>query len=117
MKIPLFFDGYDLKAYDFPGGRPLSHLRERLRYHYRLMKGAQPSTGFYVAFSNLAKSLEMLGHEICINDFGFARRNPDYPVGFSGYLAPLARSACRTRSSMVLAACLIQTIWPRSDNA
>ena len=91
MKIPLFFDGYDLKAYDFPGGRPLSHLRERLRYHYRLMKGAQPSTGFYVAFSNLAKSLEMLGHEICINDFGFARRNPDYPVGFSGYLAPLAR--------------------------
>ncbi|AUR05671.1 hypothetical protein PhaeoP72_03752 (plasmid) [Phaeobacter inhibens] len=91
VKIPLFFDGYDLRAYDFPGGQNLSQLRERLRYGYRLMKGAQPRTGFYVAFKNLAKSLQILGHDVVINDFGFARRHPDHPIGLSGYLPPLAR--------------------------
>ncbi|MFS4583401.1 glycosyltransferase [Phaeobacter sp. C3_T13_0] len=95
MKIPLFFDGYDLKAYDFRGGQSLSYLRERLRYGYRLMKGAQPRTGFYVAFTNLSKSLQMLGHDVVINDFAFARRHPDHPIGLSGYLPPLARFGLR----------------------
>ncbi|APG48924.1 glycosyltransferase [Phaeobacter porticola] len=95
MKIPLFFDGYDLKAYDFPGGQSLSQLRERIRYGYRLIKGAQPRTGFYTAFTNLAKSLETIGHEVLINDFAFARRNPDHPIGLSGYLPPLARFELR----------------------
>ncbi|MEK0165552.1 hypothetical protein VWX35_02235 [Phaeobacter sp. A36a-5a] len=95
MKIPLFFDGYDLKAYDAPHGQTLSQLRERLRYGYRLMKGAQPRTGFYVAFTNLAKSLRRLGHDVVINDFDFARGHPDHPIGLSGYLPPLARFGLR----------------------
>ncbi|WP_293572733.1 hypothetical protein [Phaeobacter sp.] len=95
MQIPLFFHGYDLKAYDFPAGQPLSVLRERLRFHYRSMRNLQPRTGFYTAFLNLAKSLEQLGHQVRINDFAFARTNPNLPVGMSGYLPPFGQSGLK----------------------
>lgn len=91
MKIPLFFDGYDLKAYDLPFGQNLSQLRERARYLYRSAKGVQPRTGFYTAFANLVRSIESTGHEVHVNNFRLARNDPARPIGMSGFMPPFAR--------------------------
>lgn len=83
--VPLFYDGFEAKALDRPLGRFYSSCRGTLRYAYRTARKRQPFTGYYTAFRNLQRSLETLGVEVLVNDFGYARRNPEAPIGLSGY--------------------------------
>lgn len=83
--IPIFYDGYELRAWDFPLGRPLSCARGELRGAYRRIRHAQPYTGFYTALRNLVVSLRQGGHEVRVNDFSLVRRSPDRPIGIAGH--------------------------------
>ncbi len=85
LPIPLFYDGYEVKAIDAPFGGLRSRGRAALRYGYRTMKRAQPYTGFYTALRNLIRSLEEVGCRPSLNDFRGARANPTRPVGLSGF--------------------------------
>ncbi|WP_435171525.1 glycosyltransferase [Falsirhodobacter sp. 1013] len=84
-RIDLFYHGYELHALDRPFGRLQSELRLKARTIYRGMRRRQLYTGFYTAFQNLRKGLVSLGMDVHVNDFAHARRNPDQPVGISGY--------------------------------
>lgn len=83
--VPLFYDGFEAKALDRPFGRAYSWGYGTLRYSYRTLTRQQPYTGFYTAFLNLKRSLETLGVEVRVNDFAYARRYPNHPIGISGF--------------------------------
>ncbi|MBU0861736.1 MAG: hypothetical protein KKI16_07135 [Alphaproteobacteria bacterium] len=83
--VALFYDGFEKQAHDHPFGRLRSDLRGQVRQGYRALRGVQPYTGFYTAFLNLCRSLQARGIEVRVNDFSYARRNPDMPIGLSGY--------------------------------
>jgi hypothetical protein len=83
--VALFYDGFEMQAHDHPFGRLRSDLRGFVRQKYRTMRGRQPYTGFYTAFQNLCRSLDDRGIKVRVNDYDFVRRNPDMPIGLSGY--------------------------------
>lgn len=84
-RVDLFYHGFEVKAFDRPLGRLHSDLRLMARTVYRHARGRQPYTGFYTAFRNLHRSLEMAGLDVRVNDFAHARRNPGQPIGMAGF--------------------------------
>lgn len=83
--VALFYDGFEAKARDHRLGRTYSLAYGSARYAYRTLRKRQPFTGYYTAFLNLRRSLGAIGIETRVNDFAFARRHPDRPIGISGY--------------------------------
>ncbi len=83
--VALFYDGYEAQANDGPFGRLISDLRGQARKTYRLLRKKQIYTGYYTAFLNLKSSLESVGITVRVNDFAYARENPDQPIGISGF--------------------------------
>ncbi|AJE47788.1 glycosyltransferase [Celeribacter indicus] len=83
--VALFYDGYEAQANDGRFGRLRSDLRGVLRQTSRRIRNLQPYTGFYTAFLNLRRSLEVAGIEVRVNDFAYARANPSMPVGITGF--------------------------------
>ncbi|MBU2888771.1 glycosyltransferase [Celeribacter halophilus] len=83
--IALFYDGYETQANDGPLGRTKSFLRKSMRQTYRRARNLQPYTGFYTAFLNLRRSLESSGIKVRVNDFSYARANPNMPIGITGF--------------------------------
>ena len=83
--IALFYDGYEAQANDAPFGRLKSDIRGALRQAYRRASNLQPYTGFYTAFLNLKRSLEAAGIKVRVNDFAYARANPNMPIGITGF--------------------------------
>ena len=61
------------------------YVRRLLRPGYKLLKGDQSVSGFYVWFQSLVKALRQAGQEVVIDDYDRARRNPEFPVGLVGY--------------------------------
>lgn len=92
MLILLFFDGYDLRALDYKGGKILSCLHCEMRTVKRNMTGQQPYTGYYTAFKSLVKALRKDGHDVKINDFKAAQQRPDYPIGLLGFTSVLEKT-------------------------
>ncbi len=84
-RIDLFYHGYEEKALDRPFGRLQSKLHLTARTTYRRLKRKQVYTGFYTAFRNLKKGLEALGMDVHVNDFAYARRNPNQVIGIAGF--------------------------------
>ncbi len=85
--VALFYDGFEAQASDKPFGRLMSDLRGQARKSYRTLRKKQIYTGYYTAFLNLKHSLESVGVTVRVNDFSYARKNPDQPIGISGYPA------------------------------
>lgn len=84
-RVDLFYHGYELPALDRPLGRVQSNLHLLARTAYRGLRRRQPYTGFYTAFRNLKRALEQAGLDVRVNDFNYARSNPQQPVGISGH--------------------------------
>lgn len=84
-RVDLFYHGYEVKAWDRPLGRVQSHLYLAARTAYRGARRKQIYTGFYTAFRNLKRGLELLGADVHVNDFAHARRHPEEPVGIAGF--------------------------------
>ncbi|MFT3768668.1 MAG: glycosyltransferase [Minicystis sp.] len=61
------------------------HFQRALRRVYHAVTHGQPATGVEVAFRLLVTALERASCRVVVNDFTLARRNPDYPVGITGY--------------------------------
>lgn len=91
-RVLLFYDGFELRAYDGFLGTVRSKARGSARRYYRLARSKQVFTGFYVAFQSLVKSLRLIGCDVHINNFALARRCPSYPIGLAGYPSVLART-------------------------
>lgn len=85
--VALFYDGFEAQANDMPFGRLMSDLRGQARKTYRTLRKKQIYTGYYTAFLNLKSSLESVGITVRVNDFAYARANPDQPIGISGFPA------------------------------
>ena len=85
QRVLLFYDGFEIKAWDRPLGSILSNIRGQARYLYRSALARQPYTGYGTALMNLASSLRAQGIEVRINDFDAARRDPDHPIGICGF--------------------------------
>ncbi|MEM8579873.1 MAG: hypothetical protein AAGF50_01590 [Pseudomonadota bacterium] len=83
--VALFYDGFETQALDRPFGQMQSEARRYLRTMWRAGRGLQVNTGYFTAFVNLRRSLEAQSIKVLVNDFAFARANPDTPVGISGY--------------------------------
>lgn len=83
--VALFYDGFEAQANDGPLGKLRSDTRGMARQIYRGLRRRQPYTGFYTAFLNVKESLEHVGLRVRVNDFAFARKNPDMPIGIAGY--------------------------------
>ena len=84
-RVLLFYDGYELKARERLGPRLFHRARCTTRAVWRLARGKQVNTGFYVAFVALIDGLRRLGCDVRINDFAAARADPLYPIGIAGY--------------------------------
>ena len=83
--VLLFYDGFERKARPDLLGKLYSNVRGNARFVYRLARGKQVYTGFYVAFELLVRALREAGCDVRINDFNLARKYPDYPIGLAGY--------------------------------
>ncbi|WP_299362426.1 glycosyltransferase [uncultured Paracoccus sp.] len=90
-RVDLFYHGFEVQALDQPLGRLQSHARLALRTAYRTLRGRQPYTGFYTAFRSLKEGLESVGVDVHVNDFAYARRHPDQPIGVIGHDGVLDR--------------------------
>lgn len=84
-RVDLFYHGYEIRALDWSFGRIQSNLRFGLRTAYRRLRQRQLYTGFYTAFRNLKQALESVGVDVHVNDFAYARRHPDRPIGIAGH--------------------------------
>jgi len=84
-RVDLFYHGFEEKALDRPFGALQSKLYLKARTAYRRMKNQQLYTGFYTAFRNLRHGLERLGVDVHVNDFSYARKNPNQPIGIAGF--------------------------------
>lgn len=85
--VALFYDGFEAQATDKLFGELMSDLRGQARKFYRTLRKKQIYTGYYTAFLNLKRSLESVGITVRVNDYSYARKNPDQPIGISGYPA------------------------------
>lgn len=81
----MFYDGFETRAYDHPGGRLRSEMRRGARTAWRTLRRKQVHTGFYTAFRNLCRGLAAQGVEVRVNDYAHARAHPSEPVGISGF--------------------------------
>ena len=61
------------------------HAQRFLRKGYNRFKRGHRTSGFRVAFDLLKKGLEHVGCSVRVNDYGYARRHPEHPIGVSGY--------------------------------
>ncbi|RJE78485.1 glycosyltransferase [Paracoccus sp. JM45] len=84
-RVDLFYHGFEEKALDRPFGRLQSRLHLTARTAYRRLRHRQLYTGFYTAFRNLRHGLERLGVDVHVNDFSYARKNPNQAIGIAGF--------------------------------
>jgi hypothetical protein len=81
--VLLFFEDRDRDAF-VRGDRRLRRMLRKAVAPLRPHK--QNVTGFEVSFILLCRALELAGQRVHVNDFGLARRNPEFPVGICGYV-------------------------------
>lgn len=80
--VLLFYREYEADKF-IPGDR---YLKRLLRPAYNLLHARQKKTGFAVSFELLCRALKASGCRVRVNDYRFAKANPDYPVGVVGCL-------------------------------
>ncbi len=80
--VLIFFEDRDRDTF-FPGDRRLRRMLRKAVAAFRPKK--QRVTGFEVSFNLLCRALKLANQKIHVNDFGLARRNPDFPVTLCGY--------------------------------
>jgi hypothetical protein len=85
LPVLLFYDGFEVKSREGYAQKAYYAARGAARSAYRMARGLQVYTGFYVAFRALVRSLRECGADVHINDFATARKNPRYPIGLAGY--------------------------------
>jgi glycosyltransferase involved in cell wall biosynthesis len=78
--VLLFFKAYECDRL-LPGDR---HLKRLVRPLYDRLQHRQKLTGFGVSFDMLRRALERKDFVVHVNDYDFARANPDHPVGLVG---------------------------------
>lgn len=61
------------------------YVKRILRPIYHALSRRQKVSGFLVWYRLLAQALRGAGYKVLENDYRFARRNPEYPVGLVGY--------------------------------
>jgi hypothetical protein len=83
--VLLFYDGFEVKARPGVMGKIYSDARGAARTAFRMAKGVQIYTGFYVAFKLLERALRHVGCDVRVNDFALAAKYPDQPIGLAGY--------------------------------
>jgi hypothetical protein len=79
--VLLFYRDYERDTY-FRNDRV---LKRYVRPVYNLFRKGQKVSGFYVWYQLLIKALRSQGYRVELNNYAFARRHPDYPVGLVGY--------------------------------
>ncbi len=85
LPVLLFYDGFEVKAREGYAEKAYFAARGAARSAYRMARGLQVYTGFYVAFRALVRSLRECGCDVRINDFVTARKHPGHPIGLAGY--------------------------------
>lgn len=83
--VLLFYDGYEIKAREGRAAATYHALRSHARFLWGRLRGKHNRSGFYVAFEGLRHALIAAGHDVRVNDFAAARRQPDHPIGVAGY--------------------------------
>jgi hypothetical protein len=61
------------------------YLKRLVRPIYNLTHTRQKKTGFGVSFELLKRALEKQGWLVRVNDYGLARKHPEFPVGLVGF--------------------------------
>ena len=79
--ILLFYRDYEKDTF-FKNDR---YLKRAIRPLYHALSRRQKVTGFLVWYRLLAQALRANGYTVLENDYRYARRHPDYPVGLVGY--------------------------------
>ncbi|WP_172125311.1 glycosyltransferase [Devosia sp. 919] len=79
--VLLFFKDFEADKF-LPGDR---YLKRVLRPLYERLHTRQKITGFGMSFQLLKRALEGEGFDVRVNDYGFAKRHPEHPVGVVGF--------------------------------
>src|SRR3569833_1366246 len=79
--ILLFYRDYEKDTF-FKNDR---YLKRAIRPLYHALSRRQKVTGFLVWYRLLAQALRANGYTVLENDYRYARRHPDYPVGLVGF--------------------------------
>lgn len=79
--VLLFYRDFESDSY-FKNDR---YVKRLIRPLYHAFTRRQKVTGFLVWYRLLAQALRQAGYDVRENDYRYARRNPDYPVGVAGY--------------------------------
>ncbi|HLJ67377.1 MAG TPA: hypothetical protein VKX16_08460 [Chloroflexota bacterium] len=79
--VLLFYRDYERDKF-FPNDR---YIRRYLRPVYNRFRRTKSISGFHVWYLRLVQALRESGYQVEENNFGLARRYPDYPVGLVGY--------------------------------
>ncbi len=61
------------------------YLKRIVRPIYHRLTHKQKVSGFFVSFQRLVTALRSAGYDVRINDYRYARKHPDHPVGIVGY--------------------------------
>lgn len=83
--VLLFYRDFEVDKW-FPGDR---YLKRMIRPAYNLFNRRKKVSGFLTNFRLLVKALRQQGYEVHVNNRSLARRNPEHPVGLTGYPAVL----------------------------
>jgi len=79
--VLLFYQDYERDTF-FRNDR---YLKRVVRPLYHAVTRKQKVTGFLVWYRLLAQALRQAGYDVRENDYRFARKHPEYPVGLVGY--------------------------------
>ena len=85
--VLLFYRDYESDTF-FKNDR---YIKRIVRPLYHAVSKRQKVSGFLVWYRLLAQALRQAGYDVRENDYRFARKNPDYPVGLVGYPSLLDR--------------------------
>jgi glycosyltransferase involved in cell wall biosynthesis len=79
--IPLFYQDFERDKF-IKNDR---YLKRLVRPLYAFVRHRPAVTGYLVWFQLLQKALIQSGYKVKVNDYGFAKKNPEIPVGLVGY--------------------------------
>jgi hypothetical protein len=79
--VLLFYKDFERDSF-FPNDR---YMKRLARPVYHLFSKGPKVSGFYVWYQLLIKALRQQGYDVRLNDYAFARKYPDHPVGLVGY--------------------------------
>jgi len=85
--VLLFYQDYERDTF-FRNDR---YLKRVVRPLYHALSKKQKVSGFLVSYRLLAQALRLAGYDVRENDYRFARKHPEYPVGLVGYPSILDR--------------------------